>query len=295
MKSAMKTPKRKNKSSTIPLPTLGGPQAWLDMFFHAGWRIQKNIFSGKFRLLSPKNIRMAGGSYQSCLDRFSEIRKKRNLQNGDTHLVLMVHGMAGWKETFFLLKRALRKNGYFADAYNYPSLKGALAEQAKEFNDFLNLLDGITAITLIGHSQGGFVIRKALETKASWQNRIAVRGMILLGTPNQGAALADFSKRLKVLGKLAPKVRDQLTKDYAKTLKAPVHRMGLIAGSARKGKGINPLIDGDDDGIVGVEEVWIDGHDDRLVVPSDHFTLANRKKTIVAVLRFLEDKKLSDV
>ena len=47
--------------------------------------------------------------------------------------------------------------------------------------------------------------------------------------------------------------------------------------------------------IVGVEEVWIDGQDDRLIVSSDHFTLANRKKTIVAVLRFLENKKLSDV
>jgi len=283
----------KTKNHSIPFPTLGGPQIWLDVFFHAGWRIQRNIFTGNCRLLKPNNVRIAGGAYKACLDHFCSIREDLGLKNVNPHLVLMLHGMAGWKETFLLLRRALRKNGYFADGYNYPSLKGALAEQAMDFNTFLDRLDGVSEMTLIGHSQGGFVIRKALETRSSWQEKISINGIVLIGTPNQGATLADFAQRLNVLGKLAPKVRDQLTKDYARTMQPPAHKMGFIAGSARKGKGVNPLIEGDDDGIVGVEEVWIDDQNDRLVVPSDHFTLANRKKTITAVLRFLDGGRVS--
>ena len=91
---------------------------------------------------------------------------------------------------------------------------------------------------------------------------------------------------------VAPKVRDQLTSDYAKTLKPLKVRTGFIAGSALGKRGINPIIKGNDDGIVGVEEVWIEGQNDRLLVTSDHFTLANRKKTREGVVRFLNGNPL---
>lgn len=278
----------------IRFPTLGGQQLWLDVCFFAGWRIQKNILTGRYRLLNPKSIRYAWGSYEACLTVFNRLKKSFRLSNPDTHLVLMVHGLAGWKGNFFLMKRALRKKGYFADAFNYTSLKGPLEKQAAYLNRFLNSIEGIKEITLIGHSQGGLVIRKALEAKEPWRKNIKVKGLVLIGTPNQGAALADFTKRLKALDIIAPKVRDQLTKSYAKTLAPPKVRTGLIAGTANPGRGINPVIEGDDDGIVGVEEVWLEGHNDRLVVRSDHITLANRRKTIAAVLRFLEGKRLSE-
>lgn len=278
----------------IPFPTLGGQQFWVDEVFFAGWRIQRHSFSGHHRLLSPGNIRRAWGSFAACKRALENTKKEKNLKTPSPHLILLVHGMAGWTQTFFLLEKHLRKNGYFADGYNYPSLRGTLSEQAADLNAFLGALDGITELTLLGHSQGGFVIRKALEKKASWQKKIKVSGLILIGTPNQGAALADFSKRLKALGKVAPKVRDQLTSDYAKTLKTPNVRTGLIAGSVFGKRGINPLVEGNDDGIVGVKEVWIEGQNDRLLVTSDHFTLANRKKSREAVVRFLKGKPLKE-
>lgn len=284
---------KQNGLPNIPFPTLGGQQFWVDKVFFAGWRIQLNSLTGHHRLLSPGNIRRAWGSFAACKKALEKTKKEKNLKTPDPHLVLMVHGMAGWTETFFMLEKHLRKNGFLADGYNYPSLKGTLSEQAADLNAFLNALDGIFEITLIGHSQGGFVIRKALDDNAPWQKKIKINGIILIGTPNQGAALADFSKRLKALGKFAPKVRDQLTSDYAKTLKPLKVRTGLIAGSALGRRGINPLIRGNDDGIVGVDEVWIKGQNDRLVVTSDHFTLANRKKTREAIVRFLEGKKLA--
>lgn len=284
--------KQKNGLPNIPLPTLGGQQFWVDEVFYAGWRIQRHILTGHHRMLSPGNIRRAWGSLSACKNSLELIKKEKALKNSSHHMVLLVHGMAGWSETFFFLEKHLRKNGFQAEGYNYPSLKGTLEEQATDLNAFLDALEGFTEITLIGHSQGGIVIRKALEKPATWRKKIKVGGLILIGTPNQGAAMADFSKRLKALGKVAPKVRDQLTSEYAKTLKPLKFRTGLIAGSLFGKRGINPLVPGNDDGIVGVDEVWIKGQNDRLLVTSDHFTLANRKKSREAVVRFLNGELL---
>jgi len=273
---------------------MGGQHLWSDVYFYAGWRIQKNIVTKHYRLLSARKIRLAWGSYEGCLKVLNIFRKALGLKNPNTHLIVMLHGIAGWKETLYFLKKVLRKNGYFAEGYSYASLQDTLAEQARDLNTFLSRLEGIEEITLIGHSLGGIVIRKALGTTEGWQKRIKLKGVIMIGTPNNGAILADFTKRFKALGKIAPKVRDQLTKDYAKTLPLLKGRVGLIAGSLNSGKGINPLINGDDDGVVGVEEVWMEGNKDRLIITSDHFTLPNRKASKAAVLRFLDGKTVSD-
>ena len=273
---------------------MGGQHLWSDVYFYAGWRIQKNIVTKHYRLLSARKIRLAWGSYEGCLKVLNIFRKTLGLKNPNTHLIVMLHGIAGWKETLYFLKKVLRKNGYFAEGYSYASLQDTLEDQARDLNTFLSRLEGIEEITLIGHSLGGIVIRKALGTTEGWQKRIKLKGVIMIGTPNKGAILADFTKRFKALGKIAPKVRDQLTKDYAKTLPLLKGRVGLIAGSLNSGKGINPLINGDDDGVVGVEEVWMEGNKDRLIINSDHFTLPNRKASKAAVLRFLDGKTVSD-
>ena len=44
--------------------------------------------------------------------------------------------------------------------------------------------------------------------------------------------------------------------------------------------------------VTGEPGVWIKGQTDRLLVTSDHFTLANRKKSREAVVRFLNGKPL---
>ena len=35
----------------VPILTLGDKQFWGDVFVHAGWRIQENVFTGHYRLL----------------------------------------------------------------------------------------------------------------------------------------------------------------------------------------------------------------------------------------------------
>lgn len=63
---------------------------------------------------------------------------------------------------------------------------------------------------------------------------------------------------------------------------------GIIAGSTLGGAGGNPLVDGDDDLIVGVEETKLRGATDFLVVPSTHTLLLAKREVRQATLRFLE-------
>ena len=63
----------------IPVKTLGGTQFWADTYVHAGWRIQKNVFTGHFRLLDTQNIRRAWGTLADCRSAFLKIRQRTGL------------------------------------------------------------------------------------------------------------------------------------------------------------------------------------------------------------------------
>lgn len=54
------------------LPTLGGTQLWADEHLRGGWRIQRHVWTGHYRLLDSNNVRHAWGSYADCLIRLSE-------------------------------------------------------------------------------------------------------------------------------------------------------------------------------------------------------------------------------
>jgi hypothetical protein len=54
----------------LPMPTLGGFVFWDDVAEIRGWRMQRNIFTGHWRLLDPKNMRYAWGTNEKLVDIF---------------------------------------------------------------------------------------------------------------------------------------------------------------------------------------------------------------------------------
>ena len=67
-------------------------------------------------------------------------------------------------------------------------LKAILKVTRKRFPD--------SPIVLIGHSRGGLVIRKYIQTES---RPVPIRKVILLGSPNRGSQLASFAARLNLL------------------------------------------------------------------------------------------------
>jgi hypothetical protein len=119
--------------------------------------------------------------------------------------------------------------------------------------------------------------------------------MVMLGPPNNGAKLAEVVADLLHDNDLARFIAGpsawQLARqwDDVKTLLAiPPFEFGILAGGCGDGLGLNPLVDGDDDLIVAVEETRLAGAMDFRVVPCRHGRLMYDQAVQQYVLSFLE-------
>ncbi len=84
-------------------------------------------------------------------------------------------------------------------------------------------------------------------------------------------------------------VKDNLTPEEVAKVPSPTIEFGIIAGGSDggKGEGYNPLLPGDDDGVVSVDEAKLDGAKDFLVLKALHSFIMDADDTREAVLRFL--------
>ncbi|MCK4295428.1 MAG: hypothetical protein KAX28_02090 [Candidatus Marinimicrobia bacterium] len=63
---------------------------------------------------------------------------------------------------------------------------------------------------------------------------------------------------------------------------------GIIAGGLNKKNGFNPLIPGDDDWVIAVEETKLHGCRDFVLIPGLHSTLLWQNEVIKQIILFLE-------
>jgi hypothetical protein len=56
----------------VKMPTLGGTFFWEDLAEIEGWRMQRNIVTGHWRLLDPHNVRCAWGTGNEMVDIFTK-------------------------------------------------------------------------------------------------------------------------------------------------------------------------------------------------------------------------------
>lgn len=270
------------------MPTLGGRQFWADVYLYAGWRIQENVLTGHARLIDPGDARHAWGRYRHCHDVFREIRRAGRMAPAGRDLVLLLHGLGRTKGSLARLAAALGAAGYEVAGLSYPSTRRGIAGHADRLARLLDALEGTQRVSFVTHSLGAMVVREALSRAGDWRRRIAVNAAVIIAPPNRGSLLAERLTRMAPLAWLAgPSVRD-LTGGAAAKLPAPPVPFAVIAGARGTATGYNPLLPGDDDGVLAVAETRLDGARDCLVVHQIHTYLANHPETIAAVLAFLK-------
>ena len=69
----------------------------------------------------------------------------------------------------------------------------------------------------------------------------------------------------------------------------------MIAGARGDGRGFNPWVSGDDDGIVSVASARLDGAEAYLEVPVLHSFLPFDQRVVEAVAEYLEDGRFQAV
>jgi pimeloyl-ACP methyl ester carboxylesterase len=272
----------------LPTPTMGGTQVWRDSHVFAGWRIQENVLTGHFRLLDPKDIRRAWGSYAQCKGRLDEFKRIEGIQPPSKHLVLLVHGILSSPGNFSALEKALIGSGFDAIAISYPSSRGSIEEHAEGLARLLDRQEGTETVSFVTHSMGGIVVRHLLTREAEWQSRIKVQRIVLIAPPNQGSAIARLLKDIPAYRLIYGEAGQELTPEEVSRVPALEHPFAIIAGGKGDGEGFNPLLPGDDDGTVELEETRLEGAKDFLVVPEIHMLISKHQETIRAAINFLK-------
>ncbi len=281
------------------LPTLGGKQFWTDHLVCGEYRIQQNAITGLFRLLDPHNRKVAGGDFERCRSELRKLQLADKVPPPTKTVVLMLHGLGRSRSSMKKLAKAVH------DATGWTVMTMEYASTRKPINDHVDALDSVLrnlpadTIHLVAHSLGNIVIRRYLKTrtdpKTGVQGDPRIGRIVMIGPPNQGAALARMFENIKPFEWIAGKSGLELASDaeaFNRELAIPKVPFAIIAGSAFASRGGNPLIPGPDDLVVGVAETKLPGAAGFLVVPHTHTWLMDKKPVQQATARFLKEGKL---
>jgi pimeloyl-ACP methyl ester carboxylesterase len=147
-------------------------------------------------------------------------------------------------------------------------------------------LRGVEEIDFVVHSMGGLVVRSWFQN----HDDIRVRRLVMLGTPNRGAEMADMLRRNAAYRLIMGPAGQQLVTGNNSPiagLPIPPCEFAVIAGG-RGSDGYNPLVPGDNDLIVSVESTRLAGASDFLMVRAMHHFLTSNPEAIDATVRYLQ-------
>jgi pimeloyl-ACP methyl ester carboxylesterase len=279
----------------VPMPTLGGNQLWADELLRHQWRIQRNVVSGHYRLLDGNNLRHAWGTFAQCRAVLDQIQRERNLPPMEGKAVILLHGMADTRAQMHGLGRYLeQKGGYRVFNVTYPSTRQGIAEHAKGLAAVVDHLDGIEEINFVGYSLGNLVIRRYFADQLQGDaGKLDPRfkRMVMIGPPNHGSQLATNLGENKLFELLLGKSGQQLGPLWAweeGSLATPPFEFGIVAGGCGDDRGFNPLLPGDNDGVVTVASTQLAGATDFIVVHAVHVLLPREPRVHEVILRFLD-------
>lgn len=279
----------------LPFPTLGGRQLWVDVHWYAGWRVQQHVWTKHARLLDRHNVRRAWGSLEACESALQKARERKELELQSTNIVVVVHGLGRSRASMSALRKRLRQAGYEVLDFGYPSTRRSLQEHAEQLRALVDRLaaEGVERFDFVTHSLGGMVVREAMQDPAPWEAEVQLGRLVMLAPPSQGSAIAEALKDFVPFRWLMGEVGPQLAYEEAARVPAPRMPFAIIAAQRGDGGGWNPLLSGEDDGVVTVEETKLAGMEDFYLVRGLHTFVMSQTEVLDRVLHYLEHGRFS--
>lgn len=279
----------------VATPTLGGKQFWTDELLFRGWRIQRNVLTGNYRLLDENDVRRAWGSFPDCRAKLDDAKREQKLEPMRGRVVILLHGLGRTRSSTRHLAKYLADEGHLTVLeFGYASTRADVAEHAKSLAHVVENLTGVDQIDFVAHSLGNLVVRHYLgdeiERTEGHRPDPRIKRIVMLAPPNNGAKLAQLLGDNKLFKSIAGPTAAELGPQWAaleKHLATPTCEFGIIAGGRGEEHGHNPLLQADDDLIVAVAETKLAGAADFLVVPALHTFMMDEPKVQEATLSFL--------
>ena len=186
-------------------------------------------------------------------------------------IVICVHGYLSHGTGMYLIKRRLeREYGMQVELFSYPSVRGALDENAAALAAFINKKSPDSA-HIIGHSLGGVL---ALRMHANNPNFLPGR-VVCLGSPLTGSRAASYLNELKwaedIVGRTVPDAMVNRSANEWAVHVAGERDIGVIAGNVPFGIGrFLANFKEDNDGTIAVAETRLKGAKEHIVLPVSH-------------------------
>ena len=281
----------------LRLPTLGGKQFWTDHLWRNGWRIQQNAVTTHWRLLDPSNVRFAWGSRTACESVLAEHTAKPN--RAETPYVVLLHGLFRSAASMQGLSDALATRFPWQTVlFEYASTRGSIGEHARAFREVVEGLPAGAPLRFVGHSMGNIVVRHAL---GDWEMADAqevlkrLNSVVMLGPPNQGAAIARQLAKVPTYEWIAGEGGLELGprwKEFEAHLATPSCPFGIVAGRLPDIV-FNPLVGDVGDFVVSIEETRLAGGA-LLEVTQGHSFIMDDTTVQRAVGNFLDHHRFGD-
>ncbi len=202
-------------------------------------------------------------------------------------LVVLIHGIIAHPYSMWKFENKLSKEGYSVLNFDYASTKlsmdSVIIELEHEISKYENNYNEIYFVT---HSLGSFVARQYLHKN---QNK-KFMNITLIAPPSKGSIVAERFENFPLFKWLYGEAGQKLGKgydDYWREFPAPNIPFGIIAGGIGTKHGLSPMIPGDDDGTVGVQETIIEGYKDFIIIPGLHSSLLWQNEVINQTLYFM--------
>ncbi len=206
--------------------------------------------------------------------------------NGESCVVL-IHGLFRGPESMEEIGNALKKRGYSIINFAYSSRSENLESVANRLFYLIEKNTGreIKSISFVTHSLGSLVGRYYVS-----RYRVdRLKRMVMIAPPNRGSVWSRIlGEHIPFMKSIIGESGNIIKNGIGDNEMIPQCEFGIIAGGLGDGEGYNPLIPGDDDMTVGVEETRLRGMKDFIRVKGQHSILLNDKNVIDNVVHFLD-------
>ncbi len=280
----------------LKTPTMGGKQFWTDHVWRRGWRIQHNAITGHWRLLDDQNVRYAWGTRQQCQTMLDQQVPVSEIPA--TEVVLLLHGLGRSASSMRSLGDALHSELEVPAIYfEYASTRSSISDHAAALGEFIDSLPAGLQLNLVGHSMGNIVVRHYIGDlqRAGQMDKVArIRSVVMLGPPNQGAAIARQLAKTGVFGWIAGQGGLELGpgwQEFQSHLATPTCPFGIVSGKLPESIPVNPLVGVESDFVVSLEETKLPGAIDTLEVPRLHSFLMDAPEVQTATANFIRTRK----
>ena len=201
--------------------------------------------------------------------------------------VIVLHGMARTESSMAPLAERIAAAGYRVFNVGYPGRKLAPEELVAVLRSALeDCCADAERLHFVTHSLGGILVRAHLaETPDPRVGRV-----VMMSPPNQGTDIVDTLGDTWLFRTLMGPTAAQMgtgPESLPARLPPANFELGIIGATGS----INPfgslLIPGEDDGIVPLCRMWLEGATDTLVVSNSHSLMMHSKDVARQVLSFL--------